>query len=134
MAAKTARSVLATAVTLTGTLAVVGDAYTTARICERVTLELVWSKGGSATLLEVVIEGDLGSENWAPAEPVYDAGASVSSGVATAASGYLKHTYDLGGSYCLHIDAGAFRSIRVKARETGTPGGSLTIAAAGVMS
>lgn len=134
MAAKTARTELASGVVLTGTLAVVGVVYETARICDRVTFTLTWSKGGSATLLEVVIEGDLGGGNWHAAEPVYDAGASVSSGVASAASGYLKHTYDTGGTYPLHVEVGAFRSLRVKARETGTPGGTLSVAVGGVMS
>ncbi len=129
---KSARKVLAGAAALTGTLDPVGVALDAANF-GRVSLELVWVKGGSATLLELVVEGDLGAGVWVPLEEIYDAGATVTAGVATAASGYLKRTYDTAGSYGLTVDTGAFRRVRVKARETGTPGGTLTIAAAGAI-
>ena len=130
--AKTPRTVLATAQVLTDTLAVVGVIYDTTYLSE-VTFELTWTQA-DATQLLVLVEGRLSTAGaWIPAEPVYDQAATITDDVALAASGALGHTYTLGGALpALRVPVGAFRSMRLRAAETGTPGGTLAAAVAGV--
>ena len=130
--AKTPRTVLATAQVLTGSFAVVGTAYDTTYLSE-VTFELVWGKA-SATGLELAVEGRLSSAGqWIPAEPTYDAGAAIVDDVAEVATGFLLHQYTVEGALpALVVPVGGFRELRIRARETGTPGGTLDAAAGGV--
>jgi len=123
---------LATAQTLTGSDAVVGDTSANGvfdvRNNREVSIFLDWAKA-SATALEILVEASPVStgDDWYPLVLGADAGASFSAGAVTQTSGTLRHSITVTGKH--HLPARVFGAhrLRVKAKETGTPGGTLTL-------
>jgi hypothetical protein len=131
---KSKRVTIASAYSLTGSSAVAGDPFDV-RNNTAISLVLDWSKGGSATALLVRVEGTQIKGDWSASAEIpiaLDLSGSISSGVGTAPVGALRYSLDTGGRYHLPVDVAGFHQIRVKAHETGTPGGTLTIHATGV--
>jgi hypothetical protein len=125
---KTRAVTLATAQALTGSDAVVGSPGTfDTRNNRELSLYFDWTKT-SATALELLLESspvDSGDE-WYPHPIASDASATFSSGVVTQTSGTLRYSFTAGGKHQLPVRLFGARRIRVKAKETGTPGGTLT--------
>lgn len=121
--------------TLTGTAAVIGSPGTfDCRNNTTVSLRLAYTKV-SATLAKVIVEGTLVKDDWASAFEVpvaLDLSGSLSAGVGEAPLGALRYTLNTTGVYHLPVEVGGAHQIRVKALETGTPGGTLAVAAVGV--
>lgn len=128
MYSKTKAVTLATAQVLTGSDAVVGDpGVFDVRNNREASLYLDWTKA-SATALEVLVESspvDSGDE-WYPHPIASDASATFSSGVVTQTSGTLRYSLTATGKHHLPVRLFGARRIRVKAKETGTAGGTLT--------
>lgn len=128
------KSVSLGSATLTGSAAVVGNAFDT-RNNTVVSLRLAYTKGGSATLCRVIVEGTLVKDNWADAFEVpiaLDLSGSLSAGAVDIPLGAMRYTLDTSATYHLPVDVAGAHQIRVKALETGTPGGTLAVAAVGV--
>lgn len=133
MISKSKAVTIASAVTLTGSAAVVGDTFDV-RNNTTLSLGVTWSKT-TATALVLLVEGSMVKGSWSAPFPLalaVDTSATITSGVATASIGALRYTVDTGGSYHLRLDVGGMHQIRVKAHETGTPGGAITITATAV--
>lgn len=139
MYSKTKAVTLAAAQTLTGTDAVMGDPAAAnpgvfdVRNNREVSFYLEWAKA-SATALEVLVESspvDSG-DDWYPHPLASDAGASFSSGVATQTIGTLRYSITATGRHHLPVRLFGAHRIRVKAKETGTVGGTLTVKASAV--
>lgn len=135
MISKSKRSRLANAVSLTGTLATIGDALDT-RNASQASLVLHYTKGGSATDMRAVVQGTMVKDDWTDAfviEVIEDVSSStLSAGAATVACGTKTRVYDTTGVYHIPVDCYGAHQIRVQARETGTAGGTLTVYANGV--
>ena len=131
---KSKRVTLASATALTGSSAVVGDPFD-CRNNTTVSFVLDWTKGGSATGLTVRVEGTMVKGDWDAAVEVPIAlnfGGSLSAGVGEAPLGHMRFTLDTAGRYHLPVDCAGMHQLRVKAHESGTAGGTLTVYAAGV--
>lgn len=142
MISKSKAVTLSAAQVLTGSLATLATApgvgVFDVRNNEDVTFQLTYAKN-SDTSCTVVIEGTLddasaASPVWLPAEPAADVGGSLSAGVFATPQGYRKRTFDTSGTYPVHVEAGAFHRLRVRALATagGTPDGTLAVRCAGV--
>lgn len=121
--------------TLTGSAAVVGDPGTfDCRNNTTVSLRLTYTKV-SATLARVIVEGTLAKDDWTnPFEvPIaLDLSGALSAGAVDAPLGKMRYTIDTTGVYHLPVEVAGAHQIRVKALETGTPGGTLAVSAVGV--
>ncbi len=125
---------LASAVALTGSAAVIGNPFD-CRNNNEVSLNFAYTKGGSATLVTIIIEGTQTKDTWTNAVEVpisLDFSGALSAGLATAPLGKMRYTIDTTGSYHLPVNVAGMHQIRVKALEGGTPGGTLGIIATGV--
>ena len=137
MYSKSKAVTLATAQTLTGSDAVVGDTSANGvfdvRNNREVSIFLDWAKA-SATALEILVEASPVStgDDWYPHPIASDASASFSAGVVTQASGTLRYSITATGRHHLPVRLFGAHRIRVKAKETGTPGGTLTVKATAV--
>lgn len=138
MASKSKRTTLATAVTLTGSAAVIGNTLDT-RLASEVTFlfTLTLGTGGSSPTVVTEVQGSLTDDgsDWVAAESVSDVSGAISAALAIIPSGVRKRSYDTAGDYSVTVSVGAFRRLRVKAYETGSPSpfGALTIVAAKVV-
>lgn len=139
MYSKTKVVTLAAAQTLTDTDAVMGDPAAAnpgvfdVRNNRELSLLVDWTKG-TATALELLVESspvDSG-DDWYPHPLASDAGATFSSGVATQAVGTLRYSITATGRHHLPVRIFGAHRIRVKAKETGTVGGTLTVKASAV--
>lgn len=139
MYSKTKAVVLAAAQTLTDTDAVMGDPAATnpgvfdVRNNREVSFYLDWSKG-SATALEVLAESspvDSG-DDWYPHPIATDAGAAFASGVVTQTAGTQRFRVEATGRHHLPLRVYGAHRMRLKARETGTADGTLTVKATAV--
>lgn len=134
MYSKTKVVTLGSAVTLTGSDAVIGSPGTfDVRNNRELSLLVDWTKG-TATALELLVESspvDSG-DDWYPHPLASDAGATFSSGVATQAVGTLRYSITATGRHHLPVRIFGAHRIRVKAKETGTVGGTLTVKASAV--
>jgi hypothetical protein len=130
---KTKAVTLATAQALTGSDAVVKDADPATGVFDvrnnrELSLYLDWTKGGSATALEILLESspvDSGDE-WYPHPIASDASATFSSGVVTQTSGTLRYSFTATGKHHLPVRLFGARRFRAKAKETGAASGTLT--------
>ena len=139
--AKSKRLLLASIQTLTGSDAVLSTGGGAAsgvfdvRSNAEVTFEVAYTKGGSATALEVVVESALLASpaigDWTPHEVVLDLSASITAGVATVTAGTQRRSYTTTGRYMIHLRTYGAHRMRIKAKETGTPGGTVTVYATG---
>lgn len=122
--------------TLTGSAEVVGTPGTfDCRNNTTVSLRLSYTKGGSATLCRVIVEGTLVKDTWTDAFEVpiaLDLSGALSAGAVDAPLGKMRYTLDTTGVYHLPVEVAGAHQIRVKALETGTPGGTLAVSAVGV--
>lgn len=120
--------------TLTASAAVIGDTFD-CRNNTLVSLLLTYTKGGSATLARIIVEGTMVQGTWTDAFEVpiaLDLSGSLSAGAVDAPLGKMRYTLDTSGVYHLPVEVGGAHQIRVRALETGTPGGTLAVAAVGV--
>jgi len=133
---KSKRVTLATDAALTGSAAVIGDPGTfDCRNNTTVSLVIDWTKGASATGLTVIVEGTQVKDVWTAAVEVpiaLDTSGSITAGVGTATLGKMRYTLGTAGRYHLPVDCAGMHQLRVKALESGTPGGTLSVHASGV--
>ena len=124
---------LAAATVLTGSAAVIGEAFDT-RNNTSVSLRLTYTKV-SATALILSVEGTTAKGVWTSAFKVpiaLDTSGTISGAAITIPLAAASYSLDTTGVYHLPVEVAGAHQIRVKAHETGTPGGTLAIAAVGV--
>lgn len=131
MSAKSKPVTIADAVSLTGSIVVVGDVFDT-RSNSRVSLMVTWAKHADETLLTVEVQGSLDGTTYASVPVVVDASATISSGVAAAALGELRYTRDVTGAFHLPVELHGVRYLRLRALSaTGGSRGTITAVAVG---
>lgn len=131
MSSKSKAVTLASAVSLTGTAATIGDTFDV-RNNSRVTLLVTWTKHANETLLTVDVQGTVDDTTWTTAPTTVDGSASISSGVVAAALGALKYTRDVTGAFHIHLDTYGMKRVRVQASSaTSGSRGTLSVVAAG---
>jgi hypothetical protein len=119
--------------TLTGSAAVVGDVFDV-RNNTTVSLRLSYTKT-TGTLMVVSVEGTLVKDVWTSAVKVpiaLDTSGTISGAAITIPLAGASYSLDTTGVYHLPVDVAGMHQIRVKAHETGTPGGTLAVAASAV--
>jgi len=123
---KSAPTVIASAVTLTGSLVASTDIGT--ELDSYVDVDVDYTKGGSATLLELVPEVQIqGDTTW---RPISAQNAGTPSGGAVAVELVtLTYTVTATGARRFSVPVFGASRFRVRYRETGTPGGSVTLTA-----
>lgn len=124
---KSAPTVLASAQALTDTLAASAGEVDTS-LASYVSLAIDYTKGGSATLLELVVEKQIqGDTTW---RQISAQSSGTPSGGAVAVE-LVGVTYTVGatGSREITVPCYGASKVRVKVRETGTPSGSVTVTA-----
>lgn len=133
MSSKSKPVTIASAISLTGTIAVVGDPGTfDTRNNDRASLMVSWAKHADETLLTVEVQGSLDGTTWASVPVVVDASATITSGVAAAALGELRYTRSVTGAFHLPLDLHGVQKIRVRAKsDTGGSRGTITVVAVG---
>ena len=94
-----------------------------------VALSLVYTKGGSATAMQLVPQFSHDGATWYPG-PAWLSAGSVSAGAVTITPAAPTYSFDTSGSYTLTFEGNGFRFFRVTVLETGTPGGTCEIIAA----
>jgi hypothetical protein len=131
VAEKSKPVVLASAVALSGTIAVVGNTFDV-RDNEYVSLVVNWAKNAAETLLTVEVQGTLDGTTWVAIPVVIDGSATIASGVATAALGELRYTRDVTGAFHVPLELNGIRTLRVRALSTSSGArGTLTVTAVG---
>ena len=131
MAEKSRPVVLASAVALTGSIAVVGNTFDT-RDNEYVSLVADWSKHADETLLTLEVQGTLDGTTWVAIPVVIDGSATIASGLATAALGSVRYTRDVTGAVHIPLELNGIRTLRVRALSASSGSrGTLTVTAVG---
>ena len=124
---KSAPTVIASAQALTGTLAASTGTVDTA-LASYVTFAIDYTKGGSATLLELVVEEQAqGDTTWRPMAA--QSSGTPSGGAVAVELVSTTYTMTVSGSVSHTVPCYGATKVRVKVRETGTPGGSVTVTA-----
>ena len=131
MAEKSKPVVIANAVTLTGSIAVVGSTFDT-RDNEYISIVANWSKHADETLLTIEVQGTLDGTTWVSIPVVIDGSATIASGVATAALGELRYSRDVTGAFHIPLELNGIRTLRVRAFSASAGArGTLSITAVG---
>jgi hypothetical protein len=131
VAEKSKPVVLASAVALSGTIAVVGNTFDV-RDNEYVSLVVNWAKNAAETLLTVEVQGTLDGTTWVAIPVVIDGSATIASGVATAPLGELRYSRDVTGAFHVPLELNGIRTLRVRALSTSSGArGTLTVTAVG---
>lgn len=131
MAEKSKPVVIANAVALTGSIAVVGSTFDT-RDNEYISIVANWSKHVDETLLTIEVQGTLDGTTWVAIPVVIDGSATITSGIATAALGEVRYTRDVTGAVHLPLELNGIRTVRVRALSTSSGSrGTLTLTAVG---
>lgn len=133
MITKSKAVTLASATTLTGSAAVIGNVFDV-RNNVSISLALTYVKT-TGTLMVVSVEGTQVKDVWTSAVKVpiaLDTSGSISAAAITIPLAAASYSLDTSGTYHLPVDVAGMHQIRIKAHETGTPGGTLAIVATGV--
>lgn len=113
---------------LTGSL--VASSTVDTRGFTRVSVAFVYTKGGSATLLEAHPELSFdGGTTWIPAVSALSVGTPTGGAVSIEMTD-PTYTVTASGNRVLHLETYGAQLFRVRVRETGTPGGTCGITAA----
>lgn len=123
---KSAPEVIRAAAALTGSLVASSEVDVSAD--SYVDVDVDYTKGGSATLLELVPEVQIQGDTTWRGISAQNAG-SVSAGAVSVELVTLTYTVTATGVRRFSVPVFGASKFRVKARETGTPGGSATITA-----
>jgi len=127
---KAAPTVLASALTLTGSL-VASTTEVDTSLASYVTLFVDYTKGGSATLLELVVEEQVqGDTTWRQTSA--QSSGTPSGGAVAVELVSTTYTVTATGSREITVPCYGASKLRVKVRETGTPGGTITVKASAV--
>jgi hypothetical protein len=131
VAEKSKPVVLANAVALTGSIAVVGSNFDT-RDNEYLSIVANWAKHADETLLTIEVQGTLDGTTWVAIPVVIDGTVTITSGIATAALGSVRYTRDVTGAVHLPLELNGIRTVRVRALSTSSGSrGTLTLTAVG---